>query len=111
MVSNKIEAARQQRLNQDNALRKAYGFGVDVGSIDWTIVDDIHRYNRKRIQDCLNELHETINAKTKDLLFTTPELHKLINEKRSRDLKDLEYLLNQTKMYENPAEITRKILH
>lgn len=39
-----------------------------------------------------------------------PELHRLVHELREKKIKDLEYLLKQTKVFENPAEENRKIL-
>lgn len=100
-----------EKKNEDTYLKVAYGQGVETtDAADYTVVDQIHKYNRRRINNCLKELKSVIMQKGKELLHCEPELHKLVHDKKFRDVKDLEYLLRTTKKYENPADFRRKIL-
>lgn len=51
-----------------------------------------------------------LTHKGHELLSQPRELHKLVTEKRNRDLKDLEFLLHKTRVYVNDADVTKEIL-
>ena len=44
------------------------------------------------------------------LIFTRPELHKLVHEKRTRDINDLKYLLNVLVSRPNAHDEKRRLL-
>ena len=59
---------------------------------------------------CLKEIQDIITAKATELLENPQELHSLVNEKRRKDIRDVMFLLEKTKVYENPRDVTKKIL-
>lgn len=49
-------------------LKHAYGSDVRMNSADFIQVDDIHKYNRNRVNGCLKEIQQVITSKGKELL-------------------------------------------
>jgi hypothetical protein len=86
--------------DDEKNLQEVYGCDIKNNETDFTVIDDIHRDNRKRINQRLNELSHIIMRNAVSLSFNQPELHKIVHEKQTNDIKDLNYLLQQSKQRE-----------
>ncbi len=98
------------KVDDEDDLKHAYGQDIKAGSDDFISVDEVHAHNRRRVNGCLKEIQDIITGKAKELLENPQELHSLVNEKRRKDIRDIIFLLEKTKVFENPRDVTKKIL-
>ena len=68
LAQQKYDQYKAEAKNDDEMLKHAYGSDVRMNNADFIQVDDIHKYNRNRVNGCLKEIQQVITSKGKELL-------------------------------------------